>query len=82
MVGNHIEDFFDAIRNSRRPTADIEIGHLTASLCHLGNLSVRLGRSIEFDPETEQAIGDDDANRLLGRKYRQHWGTPETEALA
>src|ERR1051325_10449753 len=45
----HIADFCDAIRNDRRPNADIAIGHLTASLCHLGNIATRLGRSLEFD---------------------------------
>ena len=55
---------------------DIEIGHLTASLCHLGNIATQLGRSLTFDPNTEQVIDDDQANALLGRKYRDHWGAP------
>ena len=78
----HVADFIDAIRNNRRPNCDIEIGHLTASLCHLGNLAVRLGRSIQFNPKTEQVIGDDEANRLMGREYRDHWGTPQTKEFA
>lgn len=73
----HIADFIDAIRNNRRPTGDIEIGHLTASLCHLGNLAARLGRSLKFDPQSEQVVGDEEANRLVGREYRDHWGTPK-----
>lgn len=73
----HVADFIDAIRNGRRPNCDIEIGHLTATLCHLGNLAVRLGRGIEFDSETEQVLGDDTANRLLGREYRDHWAAPK-----
>lgn len=72
----HVADFVDAIRSDRRPNADIEIGHLTASLCHLGNIAARLGRSLRFDPVTEQVLGDDDANALVGRKYRTHWATP------
>lgn len=75
---NHQADFLDAIRNNRRPNAEIEIGHLSAALCHLGNLSTRLGRTLEFDPAREQVIGDNEANRLLGRTYRQdHWAVPK-----
>ena len=77
----HIADFIDAIRNDRRPNCDIEIGHLTASLCHLGNLSTRLGRTLNFDPKAEQVIGDEEANAMLAREYRDHWGAPKS-ALA
>ena len=61
------------------PNADIEIGHVSTVLVHLGNLAVRLGRSLEFDPEKEQIIGDDEANALLSRKYREggHWAVPK-----
>ena len=74
----HIADFLDAIRTDRSPNADAEIGHLTASLCHLGNLSTRLGRSLQFDPDKEQVIDDAEANSMLGPDYRDHWGAPKT----
>ena len=75
---DHLRDFLDAIRSGgRRTNADIEIGHLSAALPHLGNIVARTGRSIRFDPEAEQIIGDDEANRLLGRRYREkHWAIP------
>ncbi|MHC4406852.1 MAG: Gfo/Idh/MocA family protein, partial [Planctomycetota bacterium] len=74
----HQRDFLDAVKEGRRPNADIEIGHLSSSLCHLGNIVARVGRAIRFDPETEQVIGDDEANALLRRKYREdHWAVPE-----
>lgn len=72
----HIADFVNAIRTGGKPRGDVEKGHLTASLCHLGNLSSRLGRSIRFDPKTEKVLGDPEADALVGRKYRKHWGTP------
>ncbi len=72
----HVADFFDAIRADRRPNADIELGHMTASLCHLGNIATRLGVSLRFDPQTEQISNDADADRLVRRDYRQHWATP------
>jgi len=73
----HIADFIDAIRNGRQPNADIEIGHYSASLCHLGNIAVRLGRSLRFDPQKERFAADDEANDLLQRDYREgHWAAP------
>jgi predicted dehydrogenase len=79
LVGNHIDDFFDAIRNGRRPTADIEIGHLSATLGHLANIATRTRRTLHFDPRTEQITGDDAASTLLSRKYREggHWAIPK-----
>jgi len=74
---NHRADFLDAIRTDRAPNAEIGIGHLSASLCHLGNIAVRVGRTLNFDPAKETFLGDDDANRLLSRTYRDgHWAIP------
>ena len=61
---------------SSKLTADALTGHLSTSLCHLGNIATRLGRSLTFHPETEQIIGDEEANTLVRRQYRDHWGTP------
>lgn len=73
----HHRDFLDAIRNNRRPNADIEIGHLSAALAHLGNLASRVGRELRFDPATESLDGDPEASRLLRREYRTgHWAVP------
>jgi predicted dehydrogenase len=75
----HQADFLDAIKSGRPPNAEIEIGHLSATLVHLGNLAIRLGRSLRFEPSTEQIVGDEEANRLLGRRYRKegHWAIPK-----
>jgi len=74
---NHQADFLNAIRTDRAPNAEIGIGHLSASLCHLGNISARIGRTLTFDPAKETFSGDDDANRLLSRTYRKdHWAIP------
>jgi predicted dehydrogenase len=72
----HVADFIESIRNERRPNADIEIGHLTSSLCHLGNLATLLGRGLQFDPATEQVLNDPEANELVSRTYREHWAVP------
>jgi cobalamin biosynthesis protein CobD/CbiB len=58
---------------------DVKVGYRSAALAHLGNLSARVGRTINFDPATLQIVDDDEANQLLGRKYRQsHWATPKS----
>ena len=76
---SHVEDFFDAIRTGRRPKADILEAHRSVAPIHLGNLAVRLGRSFQFDPEREKIIGDEEANRMLTRTYREegHWAIPQ-----
>jgi predicted dehydrogenase len=73
----HHDDFLSAIASGRRPNADIEINHLTTSLCHLANIATRVGRVIHFDPRAEQILGDDEAARMLRRSYREgHWAVP------
>lgn len=72
----HVRNFCDAIRTGAPLNAPALTGHLTASLCHLGNIATRLGRSLVFNPKTEQIVGDDQANALVRREYREHWGKP------
>ena len=72
----HVQNFVDCVRSRQKPNAEIEIGHVTALHLHLGNIVARTGRTLKFDAKTETIAGDAEANALLGRKYRQHWGTP------
>jgi predicted dehydrogenase len=73
----HQRNFLDCIKNSRRPNADIEDGHKSTRLCHLGNIALRVGRALRFDPKTETCVNDAEANRLLGRTYRKPFVVPE-----
>jgi len=74
----HHRDFLDCLKTGRRPNADIEIGHLSATLAHLGTIATRVGRVIHFDPQTEQIIGDGEADGLVRRTYRAgHWAVPK-----
>jgi hypothetical protein len=71
--GDHFENFIAAVR-ARDPGilhAEIEEGHKSAVLCHLANVSYRLGRTLEFDPATETCPGDRQANALFTREYRE-----------
>ena len=57
----HHRNFLDCIQTGQRPHADVEIGHLGASLCHLGNIATRVGRLLTFDPQQEKIVGDEEA---------------------
>jgi len=70
-------DFVAAIKENRRPISDIEAVHLSTNLALLGVLSMKLGRSIQWDGEKEQCVGDGEANTLLRREYRAPWKYPE-----
>lgn len=72
----HHRNFFECVRSGNRPAADIEIGHLGASLCHLGNIATRVRRVLNFDPKSEQILNDKEASPMVRRQYREHWGTP------
>lgn len=72
----HHADFVDCIRSGKRPQADIAFGHHSAAACHLGNIASRLKRTLFFDGEKERFVGDDEANKLLTRDYRDdHWAS-------
>ena len=69
----HVRNFLDAMKTRQRPVADVEDGHRTAVTCHLANMSLRLGRSLRWDPESEQIAGDREASEMLVRPYRKPW---------
>lgn len=79
----HAKNFIECIRSREKPRADLEtIGHPSSVLCHLGNAAWRSGRTLRFDPENCEFIGDEDANQFLTRpEYRQPWTLPKIEAL-
>ena len=55
----------------------MEIGHRSATVCHLGNIAVRTGRKIVWDPVQEAVVGDAEAARMVSRPYRAPWNLPE-----
>src|SRR5262249_35444506 len=73
----HLRNFLDCIKDGKRPNADIEDGHKSARLCHLGNIALRIGRVLKFDENTETLSQDAEANQLLGRTYRKPFEVPE-----
>ncbi|HMX27541.1 MAG TPA: Gfo/Idh/MocA family oxidoreductase [Blastocatellia bacterium] len=68
----HVRNFLDCVKSRKRPVADVEEGHLTAVMCHLGNIATRLGRSFQWDADKE-LTSDKEANQMLSRPYRKPW---------
>lgn len=73
----HHQNFLDAVLMGNKPNAGIEVGHLSAGICHLANISTRLRQTIEFDPVNELIRNNSAADALLRRTYRGHWATPK-----
>ncbi|MFM8273777.1 MAG: Gfo/Idh/MocA family protein [Gemmata sp.] len=74
----HHQNFIDACLKGEKLAAPAEVGHLSAGICHLANVSTRLRRTVEFDPVKEQVTNSPDANALLRRAYRtNHWAVPK-----
>ena len=75
----HFDNFVECLRSrkSENLRAPLEEGHFSTALCHLGNISYRVGRSLEFDSKTERFVGDEEADKLLTRKYRAPYLLPE-----
>ena len=73
----HMKDFLSCISSRKTPVADIEQGYMSTTACILANLSMQLGRSLEWDHAKGLVVRDDEANRLLRRPYRSPWVHPE-----
>ncbi len=74
----HQDNFIECIRTRKRPNADVEQGHYSASLCHLANISCYVGnQKLTFDAASESFVGSAEANELLKREYRAKWQVPD-----
>lgn len=69
----HARDFLDCVKSRKQPASDIESSHRVATACHLANLSLRLGRRLEWDAEREAIRNDPEADAMLSRPYRAPW---------
>jgi hypothetical protein len=69
--GDHMRNFFECLKDRSLPISDVFTHHRTVSSCHLSNIALRLGRSLRWDPEKEDFIGDEQASAMLSRKQRE-----------
>jgi predicted dehydrogenase len=75
--GSHTKNFLDCMKSRQRPNADVELGRLSTTICHLGNICTRLKRDVHFDPKAEDFGADKDANTLLTKPYRAPYTLPQ-----
>jgi predicted dehydrogenase len=70
---DHRGNWLDCVRNGKEPICPAEVGHRSATVCHLGGIGYRLGRRLRWDPAKEAFVGDEAANKELAREPRAKW---------
>ncbi|MBA7706322.1 Inositol 2-dehydrogenase/D-chiro-inositol 3-dehydrogenase [subsurface metagenome] len=70
---NHKANFLECIKSRAETAAPVEVGHRSCSICLLGEIAMRLGQKLKWDPETEQFNNNNEANRMLSRAMRSPW---------
>ena len=73
VSNDHMGNFFDCVRSRKLPIAEVEVGHRSASMCHMGIIALRLNRKLHWDPAAEKFTGDGakEANHWLAREMRK-----------
>ncbi len=72
----HLENWLDAIRNGAILNAPVEVGHRSVTICHLANIAREINRPLRWNPEAEEFVADNEANRLLDRPRRNDFELP------
>jgi len=75
---NHHQNWLECIKSRKRTICDVEIGHRSATVCHLGNIAIRTGRKINWDPAKQEIVGDAEASQRLSYAYRGPWSLPKS----
>jgi predicted dehydrogenase len=70
---NHARNWLDCLRSRKDAICPAEVGHHSATICHLANIGYALRRPLKWDPAKEQFAGDDEANKLLDYTPRAPW---------
>jgi hypothetical protein len=74
VSNHHYRNFIDGVISRKPCIAPAEVAHRSITICHLGNIAMRLGReSLKWDPDKEVIVGDDEASKMLSRPYRNGW---------
>ena len=70
---DHKQNFVECVRTREDPIANVEIGHRSATVCHLGNIAMWLGRPLRWNPDAEHFVDDPEADRMMTRSRRAPW---------
>jgi len=73
VSNNHKGNFYDCVKSRAQTIAPVEVAHRSCSVCLLGEIGMRLGRRLRWDPTKEEFVGDAEANRMLSKPMRGHW---------
>ncbi|WP_430454686.1 Gfo/Idh/MocA family protein [Rhodopirellula europaea] len=71
VAANHTDNFVQAMRSRKQPISDVWTHNRMLETCHLANISIRLGRELNWDPTKREIVGDDEANSFLSRESRK-----------
>jgi hypothetical protein len=75
---DHVNNWLECCLSGKKPIADVEIGHRSASICHMLNIARLVGRNLKWDPVKEEFVGDAEANTYLSRPARKGYELPKT----
>jgi predicted dehydrogenase len=73
---DHYKNWLDCIKSRKDPICSVEIGHRSSTVCHLGNIAIRSGKKINWDPKREEIVGDTELAKWVSRPYRAPWKLP------
>ena len=72
----HHQNWLECIKSRKLPICDVAIGHRSATVCHLGNIAIRTGKKLKWDPANEEILGDAEAAKWVVKPYRAPWILP------
>jgi predicted dehydrogenase len=72
----HVRNFLDCVKTRKPPVLNLDIAHHVSTVAHLGNIAYRAGRKVVWDANQERIIGDEEADKLVGVRYREPWSLP------
>jgi predicted dehydrogenase len=70
---NHMGNFISCVRSRRQPICHVGVGHRSVSVCHIGNIALRMGQRLRWNPQEERFVDNEAANRWLSREMRAPW---------
>jgi len=76
ISNDHYQNWLDCIKSRKDPICKVEVGHRTATVCHLGNIAARTGKKVVWDPVKEVIVGDPTVAALADKAYRAPWKLP------